>query len=119
MRKYTEETPLPILKEFCLQQDIAYKYLLQLCASDADLDRARERLLCKKEVQLEKALMNGTNNTAFIFQLKQLGWKDNPEPLVVNTIHNETISREEKLNKLSSEKLEELESIYEELEKDS
>lgn len=96
-----------------------YKYFLQLCADDSDLDEARRRLLTKKEVLLEKALMTGANNTAFIFQLKQLGWKDNPEPLVIhNTINNNSETRSDKLEKLSTDQLEELESIYSTLDKE-
>lgn len=93
--------------------DLDYKYFLQLCSGDIELDKARCRLLAKKEIQLEKALMTGANNTAFIFQLKQLGWKDNPEPLVIqNTINNKTETHTEKLEKLSTDQLEELEEIY-------
>lgn len=119
MNRYTDGTQLPILKEFCFNNNLEYKYLLQLCASDAELDRARCRLLDKKEIQLEKALMTGTNNTAFIFQLKQLGWRDNPEPLVINTVVNKTETRAEKISRLSTEELEELEEIYSKLENDT
>lgn len=120
MRQYTNKTQLPILKEFCFNNNLEYKYFLQLCASDAELDRARCRLLDKKEIQLEKALMTGANNTAFIFQLKQLGWRDHPEPVVINnTITNKTETRAEKISKLSTEELEELEEIYSKLENDS
>lgn len=119
MKRYTDDTQLPILKEFCFNNNLEYKYLLQLCANNADLDRARCRLLDKKEIQLEKALMTGANNTAFIFQLKQLGWRDNPEPIVINnTVNNNADSRAEKIEKLSTEQLEELEDIYSTLECD-
>ena len=115
MMRYTEDTQLPILKEFCYENELDYKYFLQLCADNPELDKARCRLLTKKEIQLEKALMTGANNTAFIFQLKQLGWKDNPEPLVINnntTVNNKTQIHTERLKKLSTEELEDLEDIY-------
>lgn len=113
MKRYTNDTQLPILKEFCFNNNLEYKYLLQLCANNKELDRARCRLLDKKEIQLEKALMTGANNTAFIFQLKQLGWRDNPEPIVINnTVNNTAETRAEKIGKLSTEQLEELEDIY-------
>lgn len=119
MKRYTNETQLPILKEFCFNNNLEYKYFLQLCAGDVELDRARRRLLDKKEIQLEKALMTGANNTAFIFQLKQLGWRDNPEPVVINnTINNKTETRTEKIARLSTEELEELEEIYSKLSDD-
>lgn len=120
MKRYTDDTQLPILKEFCFNNNLEYKYFLQLCAGDAELDRARCRLLDKKEIQLEKALMTGANNTAFIFQLKQLGWRDNPEPLVINnTVVNKAETRAEKISRLSTEELEELEEIYSKLENGS
>ncbi len=74
----------------------------------------------KKEVVLEKALMGGGNNTAFIFQLKQLGWKDNPEPLIVNNTitNNQGGNRSEALKRLTTEQMEELEDIFSEIEKE-
>lgn len=62
--------------------------------------------------------MTGTNNSAFIFQLKQLGWKDNPEPVVINnTVNNKQDSktRTDALDKLSDKELEELEKLYQKM----
>lgn len=105
MRKYTDDTQIPILKEFCFNNEIDYKYFLRLCANDENLDKERCRLLSKKEIQLEKALMLGANNTAFIFQLKQLGWKDVQQEMTVNTSVSvepkQTVKQ--KLNKLTAE----------------
>ena len=62
--------------------------------------------------------MTGSNNSAFIFQLKQLGWKDNPEPVVINnTVNNKQDSktRTDALDKLSDKELEELEKLYQKM----
>lgn len=120
IRTYTEETQLPILKEVCFQNEWNYNYVLQLQRDNPELCAEIRRLLDKKEIQLEKALMSGANNTAFIFQLKQLGWKDNPEPLVVNNIvqNNKGGNRSDALKHLSTEKLEALEKIYDEIEQE-
>lgn len=120
IRKYTDDTQLPILKEVCFNNEWNYNYVIQLQRENQELRAEIQRLLSKKEIQLEKALMSGANNTAFIFQLKQLGWKDNPEPLVVNnTIQNNVGgNRSDALKHLSTEKLEALERIYEEIEEE-
>lgn len=116
LKKYIKETQLPILKEFCFNNNLNYKYFLQLCAKDSELDDIRCHLLDKKEIQLEKALMTGANNTAFIFQLKQLGWRDNPEPVVINNVvKTETV--QDKLNNLSKESLETLDEVLDEIDK--
>lgn len=119
VREYTEKTDFPILKEVCLLNEWDYDYFIQLQRENEILRVETKKLLAKKEIQLEKALMTGVNNTAFIFQLKQLGWKDHPDPLIVNnTIQNNVGgNRTDKLKKVSTETLEELESIYEEIEK--
>lgn len=119
VREYTEKTDFPILKEVCLLNGWDYDYFIQLQRENEILRVETKKLLAKKEIQLEKALMTGVNNTAFIFQLKQLGWKDHPDPLIVNnTIQNNVGgNRTDKLKKVSTETLEELESIYEEIEK--
>lgn len=119
VREYTEKTDFPILKEVCLLNEWDYDYFIQLQRENEILRVETKKLLAKKEIQLEKALMTGANNTAFIFQLKQLGWKDHPDPLIVNnTIQNNVGgNRTDKLKKVSTETLEELESIYEEIEK--
>lgn len=116
LKKYVEETQLPILKEFCFNNNLNYKYFLQLCAKDIELDNARCHLLDKKEIQLEKALMTGANNTAFIFQLKQLGWRDNPEPVVINNNIQNNVENEDKLKSCSAETLEELDEVLNQVE---
>lgn len=117
---YTKNTQLPILKEVCFDNELDYDYIIQLQRENPELARATRKLLAKKEIQLEKALMSGANNTAFIFQLKQLGWKDNPEPVIVNnTVQNNVGgNRSEKLRKVSTETLEKLEKIYEDIDKE-
>lgn len=119
IKEYTENSKLPILKECCLLNDWDYDYVIQLQRENEILRLETKRLLMKKEVLLEKAMYTGENNTAFIFALKQLGWKDNPEPLIVNNTiqNNQGGNRTDKLKRVSTEKLEELESIYEEIEK--
>ena len=62
--------------------------------------------------------MTGSNNSAFIFQLKQLGWRDSPDPVVINnTVNNkqESKTRIDALDKLTDGELEELEKIYQHL----
>lgn len=111
--EYTEKTQLPILKECCFQNDWNYDYVMQLQRDNPVLSQSIRRLLTKKEIMLEKGLYAGANNTGFVFGLKQLGWKDSPEPLVVNnTIQNNTGgNRSEKLNRVSTEILEEIEEL--------
>jgi hypothetical protein len=111
--EYTEKTQLPILKECCFQNDWNYDYVMQLQRDNPVLSQSIRRLLTKKEIILEKGLYAGANNTGFVFGLKQLGWKDSPEPLVVNnTIQNNTGgNRSEKLNRVSTEILEEIEDL--------
>lgn len=111
--EYTEKTQLPILKECCFQNDWNYDYVMQLQRDNPVLSQSIRRLLTKKEIILEKGLYAGANNTGFVFGLKQLGWKDSPEPLVVNnTIQNNTGgNRSEKLNRVSTEILEEIEEL--------
>ena len=66
-------------------------------------------------------MYTGQNNVAFIFALKQLGWKDNPEPLIVNNSIQNNVggNRSDKLKKCSAETLEELEALYDEIEKEN
>lgn len=119
IREYTDTSNFPILKECCIQNDWDYDYFIKLQRENEDLCREARRLLAIKEIKLEKALMTGQNNTGFIFSLKQLGWKDNPEPIIVNnTIQNNVGgNRSDKLKNVSVETLEDLEEIYNEMEK--
>ena len=118
IEEYTASVKLPILKECCLQNDWDYDYFIQLQRENEKLRVVAKKLLATKEVLLEKALYSGENNSAFIFALKQLGWKDEPEPLIVNnTIHNnQGGNRSERLKNVSTETLEELDDLYSRLE---
>lgn len=117
IRKYTEEAEIPILKECCNLNDWDYDYVIKLQRENEDLCRETRRLLAHKEVKLEKALYTGVNNTGIIFSLKQLGWKNNPEPIIVNnTIQNNVGgNRSDKLKNVSAETLEDLEEILNEI----
>ena len=118
IHEYTDKHEIPILKDCCFENDWNYDYFLQLQRENQDLAQEARRLLMKKEIKLEQFMYTGQNNTAFIFALKQLGWKDNPEPLIVNNQIQNNVggNRSDKLKKISAETLEELESIYEEIE---
>lgn len=118
--EYTETSNLPILKEVCFQNEWDYDYILQLQREHELLRLAIKRLLLKKEILLEKAMYTGENNTAFIFSLKQLGWKDNPDPIIVNNsiVNNQAGNRSDKLRRASTEQLEELEKIYQSLDEE-
>ena len=74
--KYTEDTTVPIISEFCYTHDIRKQTLY---AYDGFSDSIK-RLIEKKEAMLEKlALAGKVNVTMAIFSLKQLGWKDKQE----------------------------------------
>lgn len=80
LESYTEKTAYPSLAEFCYQNRIHRKRLYE----HPELDAARDRLLAKKEVYLEKAGLKltkdqGSRGTFIIFALKQLGWTDKHE----------------------------------------
>ncbi|MCM1234180.1 MAG: hypothetical protein NC489_29095 [Ruminococcus flavefaciens] len=121
IREYTKQADLPILKECCVQNEWDYDYFIQLQREHEDLCRESRRLLAIKEIKLEKAMYTGSNVTAMIFGLKQLGWKDNPEPIVVNnTIQNNMGgNRSDKLKQCSKETLEELDEILNEIDEES
>lgn len=114
---YTDNQPLPILKECCFENEWNYDYVMQLQRDNPILSQSIRRLLLKKEIQLEKALYSGGNNTAFVFSLKQLGWKDNPEQLIVNNVIQDVQggNRGKKLRECDINTLERLEELYDEL----
>ena len=118
IREYTDKSSLPILKEVCLENEWDYDYVIQLQRENPKLRIETKRLLTKKEILLEKALYTGENNSGFIFSLKQLGWKDQPDPLIINNTiqNNQGGNRSEKLKKVSTETLEELEVLYNNME---
>lgn len=115
IHKYTEEHEFPILKECVFLNNWNYDYFMELQRNNEVLRKEASRLLCKKEIAAEKYLVTGQNNTGMVFILKQLGWKDNPDPLVVNLQKNSSGNRSEKLSKCSTETLEELDRIYAEM----
>ncbi len=118
IREYTDKSSLPILKEVCLENEWDYDYVIQLQRENPKLRIETKRLLTKKEILLEKALYTGENNSGFIFSLKQLGWKDQPDPLIINNTiqNNQGGNRSDKLKKVSTETLEELEDLYNNME---
>ena len=80
LNKYTDETEVPIVAEFCYQSGIVRQYLYEMSNSHKELSDAIKRCTEKKEAQLEKkALFGEVNPTMAIFSLKQLGWKDKNE----------------------------------------
>lgn len=83
MKNYTENTDIPILKEFCYKNKIHSKYIYELADkcikknNDYRLNDSIKELIEKKETQLEKLSLTGQINVSqAIFSLKQLGWKD-------------------------------------------
>lgn len=87
--EYIENTDLPILKEVCYINKWDYDYVMQLKRNDEELAQPIKRLLCKKEVELEKGGMSGKyNNTMAIFSLKQLGWKDRQDEDLLKDIED-------------------------------
>lgn len=123
VHKYTDEKDYPTLKECCVLNEWDYDYFLELQRENAVLRREAVRLLTKKEVFLEKAIVLGPANglnfsvSGCIFALKQLGWKDEPNPIIVNNTiqNNQGGNRSEKLRKCDTKTLEQLEAIYNEM----
>lgn len=71
---------IPILKECCFENNWNYDYVMELQRENPVLSQSTKRLLCKKEVNLEKGSLFGTlNSSQAIFSLKQLGWTDKRE----------------------------------------
>lgn len=76
MEKYSENTAIPILAEFCYINDLPREYLYQL----KEFTYPIKKMMLKKETQLEKLALSGKAPTAMcIFSLKQLGWSDKKE----------------------------------------
>lgn len=73
---YTENSQFPIIKECCFINNLDYTHIMNLKRENDVLDKSIKRLLMKKEIIAEQQLIRGTNNGAFIFILKQLGWRD-------------------------------------------
>lgn len=80
LNKYTDETDIPILAEFCYQRNYTRDWLYRMAKDNEALDIAIKRCTGKKESVLERGALTGTlNQTMAIFSLKQLGWKDKIE----------------------------------------
>ena len=74
--EYTDSVDIPILAEFCYQNDIRKQTLYE----HAEFSDSIKALIEKKEAQLErKALNKEIDHTMAIFSLKQLGWTDKQE----------------------------------------
>lgn len=73
LKKYLEETDIPIVAEFAYKNHIRR----QLLYENKILSDTIKELIDKKEAQLERmALDNDVDKTMAIFSLKQLGWRD-------------------------------------------
>jgi ubiquinone/menaquinone biosynthesis C-methylase UbiE len=80
LNKYTDETKIPIVAEFCYLNDVRREYLYEIARDFPELSYAIKRCVEKKETQLEKlALAGEVNVTMAVFSLKQLGWRDRQE----------------------------------------
>lgn len=91
IKKYTEDTEYPILKELCYKKHYNYDYVMQLQRDDEELSQSIKELLYKKETFLEKnGVLGNLSNTMAVFSLKQLGWKDNVEVKTETNIDNIT-----------------------------
>lgn len=121
IKEYTENTTLPILKECCFENDWSYDYVMKLQLENPQLRQSIMKLLTKKEIALEKGLYSGVNNTGMVFGLKQLGWKDNPEPIIVNNTIQNNVSgnRSEKLSRVNKEIIDQLDDLYDEIEREN
>lgn len=77
LNRYIDNTPIPIIKEFCYKNDISSSHFYRLCREYGKLEEAKKRAIDKKEANLEKGALYGKINTTMaIFSLKQLGWSD-------------------------------------------
>lgn len=86
--EYTDDTPLPILKECCFKNNWNYDYIMQLQRKHPDLSQSIKRLLMKKEVVLELGMLSGKlPAAAAIFSLKQMGWSDRND--LVNVVKHD------------------------------
>jgi len=76
LEKYINETPLPIIAEFCYKNDLVRCSLYEY----EELVTLIKKLSDKKQSYLEKMALSGDVNTAMaIFSLKQMGWSDKQE----------------------------------------
>ena len=77
INRYTKAEDVPLLKEACYTYRWNHDRIMDLCQTNAELDRAVKRLLYKKEAAIEKGMLAGKYSaTGSVFSLKQLGWRD-------------------------------------------
>lgn len=78
-RKYIDETDVPIIVEFCYQNEIDKT----LIYDKPEFATLRKKCVMKKEAALERGALTGVlEKTTAIFSLKQLGWKDKATKVV-------------------------------------
>jgi len=81
--EYTDETAIPILKEWCNQVGVPSTHIYD----HEGFKEPIKRCLDKKEAALERFALEGkVNVTMAIFSLKQLGWKDRQDHDVTGEI---------------------------------
>jgi len=108
---YTNKTDLPILKEVTYMNNWLYEYVMELQRGSEELSYSIKRLLCKKEVELERGgLKEKYNKTMAVFSLKQLGWRDviehnidtnNVPTININVVDNSNLEKEMYNNEVS------------------
>jgi predicted CopG family antitoxin len=76
LKKYIEETEIPIIAEFAFNYNIRRQLLYEL----PEFSDTIKALIEKKEANLERGALTGKINvTMAIFSLKQNGWRDKQE----------------------------------------
>lgn len=75
MKDYAVNTDVPILKEWCCFNNM----LVDEVFNHGEFDAAKDFLVAKKEVDLERLGLRDKKNTMAIFSLKQQGWSDKKE----------------------------------------
>lgn len=114
--EYTTKTALPSIVNFLLTYEEEINYIdtdtfYALRQKNIHLSNATKRLLMKKEDTCQKGLVSGKNNTGFIFILKQMGWKDNPEVVVNNNVSAQE-KIEKKIDGMTEEQLNKLDEMF-------
>lgn len=100
LKKYIDETEIPILNEFCYKNNVLREnlYLWE------EFTYTIKNLMYKKQVVLEQKGLKGEINTAMaIFSLKQMGWRDTADITL-----NQTIGIKKKAKEYSEMTAEEL-----------
>jgi hypothetical protein len=82
--EYIDSTDIPVIQQFCYQNDVGTDQLYTWPEFAGALDKARN----KKEANIEiKSLYNEINTRQAIFSLKQLGWSDRTEQTLRGDTH--------------------------------